>query len=145
MNVETRVRESFALQGLMQTLNASVTRVTAGEVEIIMPVSSAVSQQHGFVHAAAVSAIMDSACGYAALSLMPEYADVLAIEFKVNFVAPAIGVNIRAVGSVIKAGKTITLTSANAYAISSDGQEKLVAVMQATMIRKQTTVTETRA
>jgi uncharacterized protein (TIGR00369 family) len=118
----------------MQTLCASVTSVKAGEVEILMPVSSAISQQHGFVHAAAVTAIMDSACGYAALSLMPEDSDVLAVEFKVNFVAPAIGSSIRAVGTVIKAGKTITLTTANAYAISSEG-EKLVAVMQATMIR----------
>jgi uncharacterized protein (TIGR00369 family) len=141
VSVEARVRESFALQGLMQTLSASLTRVIAGEVEISMPVSSAVSQQHGFVHAAAVTAIMDSACGYAALSLMPEDADVLAVEFKVNFVAPAIGSSIRAVGTVIKAGKTITLTSANAFATSSNG-EKLVAVMLATMIRsnKQTSV-----
>jgi uncharacterized protein (TIGR00369 family) len=134
MNFEIRVRNSFARQGLMQTLNASVTRVSSGEVEISMPVSSAITQQHGFVHAAAVTAIMDSACGYAALSLMPEDANVLAVEFKVNFVAPANGTSIRAVGNVIKAGKTLTLTSANAYAISSDG-EKLVAVMQATMIR----------
>ena len=130
------MRDSFALQGLMQTLSASVTQVIAGEVEIMMPISSAITQQHGFVHAAALAAIMDSACGYAALSLMPEDSDVLAVEFKVNFVAPAIGSSIRAVGSVIKAGKTITLTTANAYAISSDG-EKLVAVMQATMMRRQ--------
>jgi uncharacterized protein (TIGR00369 family) len=134
VNVEARVRESFALQGLMQTLSASVTRVDAGEVEIMMLVSSAITQQHGFVHAAALAAIMDSACGYAALSLMPEDSDVLAVEFKVNFVAPATGSSIRAVGTVIKAGKTITLTTANAYATSSEG-EKLVAVMQATMIR----------
>ncbi len=118
----------------MQTLCASVTRVVVGEVEISMPISSAITQQHGFVHAAAISAIMDSACGYAAFSLMPEDSDVLAIEFKVNFVAPATGSSIRAVGTVIKAGKTITLTTANAYATSSKG-EKLVAVMQATMIR----------
>jgi uncharacterized protein (TIGR00369 family) len=136
VNLEARIRESFALQGLMQTLSAQVIRVAAGEVEIVMPVSSTISQQHGFVHAAAVTAIMDSACGYAALSLMPEDSDVLAVEFKVNFVAPAIGSSIRAVGTVIKAGKTITLTTANAYAISSEG-EKLVAVMQATMIRHQ--------
>ena len=135
MTIEARVRESFVLQGLMQTLSASVTRVTAGEVEIVMPVSRAISQQHGFVHAAAVTAIMDSACGYAALSLMPVDSDVLAVEFKVNFVAPATGSSIRAVGTVIKAGKTITLTSANAFATSSNG-EKLVAVMLATMIRK---------
>ena len=113
-----------------------MTRVAAGEVEIVMTVSSAITQQHGFVHAAALAAIMDSACGYAALSLMPEDSDVLAVEFKVNFVSPAIGSSIRAVGTVIKAGKTITLTGANAYAVSSDG-EKLVAVMQATMMRRQ--------
>jgi uncharacterized protein (TIGR00369 family) len=136
LNLESRVRESFALQGLMQTLCASVTRVAEGEVEISMPISSAITQQHGFVHAAAITAIMDSACGYAALSLMPEDIDVLAVEFKVNFVAPATGSSLRAVGTVIKAGKTITLTTANAYAISSEG-EKLVAVMQATMIRSQ--------
>jgi uncharacterized protein (TIGR00369 family) len=121
----------------MHTLGATLSSVHAGEVVIEMPVSSAVSQQHGFVHAGAVTSIVDSACGYAALTLMPEGSEVLAVEFKINFVAPAVGAHIRAVGSVIKAGKTITLARGEAFAVSSQGEEKLVALMQATMIRRE--------
>jgi uncharacterized protein (TIGR00369 family) len=120
----------------MRTLDAELSSVNPGEVVIHMPVSSAVSQQHGFVHAGAITSIVDSACGYAALTLMPEGSEVLAVEFKINFVAPAVGESIRAVGSVVKAGKTITLTRGEAFAVSSDGAQKLIAVMQATMIRR---------
>ncbi len=130
------VTESFARQGLMTTLNARLSKVEAGQVQIEMPVSSAVSQQNGFVHAGAISSLVDSACGYAALTLMPVGSEVLAVEFKINFVAPGLGERVRAVGSVVKAGNLVTLTRGEAYAIR-DGQEKLIAVMQATMIRRE--------
>ena len=120
----------------MRTLNASLTAVSAGRVILEMPVSDAVSQQDGFVHAGAISSLVDSACGYAALTLMPADSRVLAVEFKINFVAPAIGERIRATGGVIKSGRTITLCHGEAHAITPSGEEKLVAVMQATMIRQ---------
>ncbi|WP_328516529.1 PaaI family thioesterase [Tardiphaga alba] len=95
--------------------------------------SPAISQQHGFVHAGAVSAIADSAAGYSALSLMPDGAGVLTTEFKINLVAPAMGERIIARGRVIKPGRTLTLTQADVFAVS-DGQEKLVALLTATMM-----------
>ena len=135
-DLDRLVRASFAKQGLMRTFNASVRAVSAGRVILEMPVSDAVSQQDGFVHAGAISSLVDSACGYAALTLMPADSNVLAVEFKINFVAPAIGARIRATGSVIKSGRTITLCHGEAHAITPSGEEKLVAVMQATMIRQ---------
>src|SRR5215207_4936943 len=88
---EARVRASFASQGLMVTLGATLVRVFPGLVEILLPASRAVSQQHGFVHAGALASIADSAAGYAALSLMPPGAGVLTAEFKINLMAPGIG------------------------------------------------------
>jgi uncharacterized protein (TIGR00369 family) len=135
-DLERLVKESFAKQGLMRTFGATLIAVSAGRVILEMPVNEAVSQQDGFVHAGAISSLVDSASGYAALTLMPASSNVLAVEFKINFVAPAIGARIRATGSVIKSGRTITLCHGEAHAISSSGEEKLVAVMQATMIRQ---------
>src|SRR5687767_5340888 len=86
-----RVRASFARQGMMRTLGAELTLVERGRVDIRLPYSDAASQQHGYLHAAATAAIADSACGYAALTTMPEGSDVLTIEFKVNLLAPAAG------------------------------------------------------
>jgi uncharacterized protein (TIGR00369 family) len=133
MDAATRIRDSFAKQGLMTTLGASLGSVTPGAVEIVLVPSPAISQQHGFVHAGAVSAIADSAAGYAALSLMPEGAGVLTTEFKINLVAPAVGKRIIARGRVVKPGRTLTLTQAEVFAIS-DGQEKLIALLTATMM-----------
>lgn len=128
-----RIRESFARQGLMATLGASLGRIAPGAVEIVLIPSPAVSQQHGFVHAGAVSAIADSAAGYSALSLMPDGAGVLTTEFKINLVAPAVGERIVARGRVVKPGRTLTLTQADVFAVSGD-QEKLVALLTATMM-----------
>jgi uncharacterized protein (TIGR00369 family) len=135
-DLEKFIRESFSRQGLMRTFNASLTAVSAGRVILEMPVNEAVSQQDGFIHAGAISSLVDSACGYAALTMMPVDSNVLAVEFKINFVAPAIGERIRATGNVLKAGRTITLCQGEAHAILLSGEEKLVAVMQATMIRQ---------
>jgi uncharacterized protein (TIGR00369 family) len=103
---QARIQASFDKQGLMRTLGASILRIEPGAVEIVLPASPAVSQQHGFVHAGAVSAIADSAAGYAALTLMPPDAGVLTTEFKINLVAPTAGERLLARGCVIKAGRT---------------------------------------
>jgi uncharacterized protein (TIGR00369 family) len=131
--IEERIRSSFAKQGLMATLGASLGAVAPGRVEIILIPGPAVSQQHGFVHAGAVSAIADSAAGYAALSLMPPGRGVLTTEFKINLVAPAAGERIIARGEVVKAGRTLTLAQAKVFAEAS-GQEKLVALLTATLM-----------
>src|SRR6187397_1763959 len=106
---EERIRASFAKQGLMATLGASLDNVQPGAVTIALCPAAAISQQHGFVHAGAVSAIADTAAGYAALSLMPAGVGVLTTEFKINLLAPAIGDRIVAIGKVIKSGRTLTL------------------------------------
>jgi uncharacterized protein (TIGR00369 family) len=130
---ETRIRASFARQGLMGTLGAALGNVTPGRVEIILRPSPAISQQHGFVHAGAVSAIADSAAGYAALSMMPPGRGVLTTEFKINLVAPAIGDRIIARGQVVKAGRTLTLAQTEVFA-ESGGKEKLIALLTATLM-----------
>lgn len=132
-NFETKVRASFARQGLMTNLGARMLTVRPGEVEIELARREDLTQQHGFVHGAAVAAIVDTACGYAAISLLPENFEVLTVEFKINFVAPALGERIIARGKVKKAGKTLTVCEGDAFAIK-DGEEKLVATMQATMM-----------
>lgn len=129
----TRVRASFAKQGLMRTLGATLGEVSSGRVEIVLRPSPAVSQQHGFVHAGAVSAIADSAAGYAALSLMPPGRGVLTTEFKINLLAPAAGERIVAQGEVVKAGRTLTLAQARVFA-ESEGKARLVAFLTATMM-----------
>lgn len=131
--VEARVRASFDKQGLMTTLGATLESVLPGEVEIALEPQPAVSQQHGFVHAGAVSAIADSAAGYAALSLMPAGTGVLTTEFKINLLAPAIGDRIIARGTVVKAGRTLTLAQAEVIA-QTNGEEKLVAFLTGTLM-----------
>jgi uncharacterized protein (TIGR00369 family) len=133
MTPENRIRASFAKQGLMTTLGATLDKVSPGAVEIAVQPIPAISQQHGFVHAGAISAIADSAAGYAALSLMPEGSGVLTTEFKINLVAPAAGERIVARGRVVKAGRTLTLAQAEVFAVT-DGKEKLIALLTATMM-----------
>jgi uncharacterized protein (TIGR00369 family) len=128
-----RIEASFARQGLMGTLRASLLNVAPGLVEIALRPGPAISQQHGFVHAGAVSAIADTAAGYAALSVMPPGRGVLTTEFKINLVAPAAGDLILARGKVVKAGRTLTLSQAEVLAIK-DGREKLIAFLTATMM-----------
>lgn len=132
-NFEARVRESFARQRVMQTIGASLTRVSPGEVEIELPFREDLTQQHGFLHAGVVTTIVDTACGYAAYSLMPANAAVLTVEYKVNFVSPAIGERIIARGRVTKAGRTVTVCAGDVFALRN-GREKLVATLLATMM-----------
>ncbi|WP_311409769.1 PaaI family thioesterase [Methylorubrum extorquens] len=131
--VEERVRASFAKQGLMTTLGATLVDLAPGRVEIAFEPTSAISQQHGFVHAGALSAIADGAAGYAALSLMPPDQGVLTTEFKINFLEPAAGDRIRALGTVMKAGRTLTFAQAEVFA-EADGHERLIAYFTATMM-----------
>lgn len=133
MDSAERIRMSFSKQGLMSTLGASLGGISPGRVEIVIHPSPAISQQHGFVHAGAVSAIADSAAGYAALSLMPEGMGVLTTEFKINLVAPAVGERILARARVVKSGRTLTLVQTEVFA-ESQGQEKLIALLTATMM-----------
>ncbi|MDO8387019.1 MAG: PaaI family thioesterase [Polaromonas sp.] len=128
-----RVRASFALQGAMGTLGASLAEIAPGRVVIELPWAAALSQQHGFLHAGMVATALDSACGYAGFTLMPEGAGVLTIEFKINLLAPAKGQRFRMVGQVIKPGRTITVTEGRAYAIDG-GSEKLIATLGATLM-----------
>src|SRR5579875_3328353 len=130
---EARVRASFGRQGMMATIGAEVVRVTPGMVEIALPFREDLTQQHGYLHAGIVTAIVDNACGYAALSLLPAGAEVLTVEYKVNFLAPAIGRRVIARGRVVKLGRTITVCAGDAFA-EQDGRERLVATMIATMI-----------
>ncbi|HRD76206.1 MAG TPA: PaaI family thioesterase [Hyphomicrobiaceae bacterium] len=131
--IDRRIRESFAKQGLMTTLGAEVTHVGVGEAVIELRPRPAISQQHGFVHAGAVSAIADSAAGYAALSLMPANRGVLTTEFKINLLAPAAGERIIARGRVVKAGRALTLAQTDVVALA-DGREKLIALLTATFM-----------
>lgn len=130
---ETRVRENFARQKLMTTIRANLAEVAPGKVIIEMPFNENFTQQHNFVHAGIITAIVDSACGYAAFTLMPLDAEVLSVEYKVNFLLPAVGEKFIARGQVIKTGRTITVCDGSVAAIN-EGKEKIVAMMLATMI-----------
>ena len=131
---EARVRSSFARQKAMTTIGAELTMVTPGVIEIEMPHSEALTQQHGFLHAGIISTALDSACGYAAYSLMPPDAAVLTIEFKVNLLAPGKGQRFLFRGAVTKPGRTIIVADGQAYAFDGDGEAKLIATMTGTMM-----------
>lgn len=128
-----RVQDSFARQGAMATLGASLGEIEPGRVVIELAWAAGLSQQHGFLHAGMVATALDSACGYAGFTLMPTDAGVLTIEFKINLLAPAKGQRFRMVGQVVKPGRTVTVTEGRAYAIDG-GTEKLIATMGATLM-----------
>jgi uncharacterized protein (TIGR00369 family) len=130
---ELRVRDSFARQGAMRTLGATLERVAAGYCAIALAPSPAVAQQHGYVHAGVVAAIVDSAGGYAGFSLFPRDASVLTVEFKLNLLAPATGDRILAEGFVVKSGRTLTITRGEVHA-ERGGRRTLVALMQQTLM-----------
>jgi uncharacterized protein (TIGR00369 family) len=129
-----RVHASFARQGVMATLGAELADVAAGRVAIAVQ-EPRLSQQHGFLHAGVVVAVLDSACGYAALTSMSADAEVLTVELKVNLLAPATGDRVVAEGEVVRAGGTLTICRGEAYA--EQGNERThVATMLATMVRR---------
>lgn len=129
---EQRVRDSFGRQPAMTLIGAQLVRVVPGEVEVVLPYRREITQQHGFVHAGMIGAALDSACGYAALTVMPAGTGILTIEYKLNCLAPGVGERIRLVGRVRKPGRTILLVEGEAVAVAADGAEKLVATMTAT-------------
>lgn len=131
---ERRVRDSFARQRYMATLGARIISVVPGEVVIELPWRDELAQQHGVLHAGAVASIADSACGYAALSLMPPGSGVMSVEFKVNLLAPGRGDRFLASGRVRRSGRTLTVCEGSVKAIRG-GEEREVAMMTATMIR----------
>ena len=138
-----RVRASFGRQRVMQTIGATLSRVEPGEVDITLPFRDDLTQQHGFLHAGIVTTIVDSACGYAALSLLPPGVGILTVEYKVSLLAPASGSHVVARGRVMRPGRTITVCAGDVFAYE-DGREKLVATMLATMmsIRERADITD---
>ena len=130
---KNRVSASFDAQAVMQTLNAALVTVEPGEVEIEFPYRADLTQQDGFIHAGISSTVMDSACGYAAFTLMPADARVLTIEFKVNLLAPAAGERFRARGLVKKPGRSITVAEGEMHAIDGD-DDRLIATMTGTLM-----------
>lgn len=128
------IKSSFAKQRVMRLIGAELDRIEPGLVTITLPYREVLSQQDGYLHAGIITTIMDSACGYAAYSLMPTGSEVLSVEFKVNLLRPARAESFVAEGEVLKPGKMLTVVRGNTYGFSGDKQE-LVATMQGTMIR----------
>jgi uncharacterized protein (TIGR00369 family) len=128
------VRASFARQRMMQTLGVEITRIAPGEIELTMPYEAAFTQQHGFIHAGIMATVLDSACGYAAFSLMPADAAVLTVEFKTNLLAPAKGERFLFRAHVVKPGRTLTVCDGQAFALENLADERLVATMNGTLM-----------
>lgn len=135
IDIHRRISDSFDAQGLMTTIGARLALVADGEVHIEMPFSTALSQQHGYVHAGAITSIVDTACGYAALTKAPPEFEVVTAEFKINLVRPALGERFLAIGRVHNAGKLLTVCTGEVRAFSGTGAaHKVVALMQATIV-----------
>jgi uncharacterized protein (TIGR00369 family) len=130
---EERVRASFARQKLMSTIGAELTRVAPGEAEITLPYRDDLTQQHGFIHAGIVATLADTACGYAAFSLMPADAAILTVEYKINLMSPVTGERLIARGRVLRPGRTLTVCAGEVIAYRQ-GKGKTVATMLATMM-----------
>ncbi|MGB3287711.1 MAG: PaaI family thioesterase [Burkholderiaceae bacterium] len=128
-----RVRASFERQGLMRHLGVSIESIEPGEVRLTLPFRQELTQQHGFFHAGASSALADSAGGYAGFTLFPEGSSVLTVEFKINLVAPARSDYLLAVGKVLRSGRTLTICQMEVFGVTSKGRE-LVAVGQQTLM-----------
>jgi uncharacterized protein (TIGR00369 family) len=131
---EARVRESFARQGAMAHIGATIAELAPGSCTIALPFRPELSQQHGYFHAGIVSAIVDSAGGYAALTLFPAASEVLTVEFKINLIAPANGTLLRATGTVVRSGRTLTVCTGEVVT-ELDGALKICAIMQQTLMR----------
>jgi len=131
---QSAVRESFDRLTLMRTIGAALGRVSPGQVEVMLPFRNDLTQHHGFMAAGVLTAVVDVACGYAAMTLMPPGSSVLTIEYKANFLAPAQGEKLLARGRVIRPGRTVTVCAGDVVAVDG-GREKLVATLLATMMR----------
>ena len=132
---QERIVSSFNAQALMATIGARLALVTDGEVHIALPFSRQLSQQQGYVHAGAITSVLDTACGYAALTKAPPEFEVVTAEFKINFLRPALGDLFLAVGTVVNPGRLLTVCTGEVRAFSGTGSEyKVIAVMQATIV-----------
>jgi uncharacterized protein (TIGR00369 family) len=135
VSIPERIQNSFRAQALMTTLGATLAFVDDGEVHIALPFDPRLSQQHGYTHAGAITSVLDSACGYAALTRAPAQHEVVTAEFKINFVRPAIGAHFLAVGRVRHAGRLLTVCDGEVRAFTDDGAPpKVIALMQATIV-----------
>lgn len=132
-DIETRIRDSFARQSMMQTLGAEIDEVSKGKVVITAPILPTSRQQHDVAHAALSFAIGDTAAGYAALTKMPDDQEVMTSEIKINLLAPGAGDYLRATGRVIKPGRRLVVVTAEVHAITG-ASEKLIAILQGTMV-----------
>jgi len=132
-NYESRIRSSFEKQGIMQTIGGQLLKVEPEEVHIEFPFADALTQQHGFIHAGILTTVVDSACGYAASTLMPSESEVLTVEYKVNFISPAKGEKFIAIGRVFKPGRSLTVCSGEVLVKEESGY-KTVVLMQTTMM-----------
>lgn len=128
-----RVRASFARQQMMQTIGAALDAVAPGRAEISLPFRADLTQQHGYLHAGAVATIADSACGYAAYTLMPADGSVLTVEYKINLLSPARGDRFVARATVLRPGRTLTVAQADVFACTGDTEVR-TATMLATLI-----------
>lgn len=131
---EANVRESFSKQTAMTTIGAQLITVEPGVVEIAIPYCADLTQQHGYLHGGIITTIADTACGYAAYTLMPVDSEVLSVEFKVNLLRPAKGQSFVATAEVIKSGRTLTVARADVVSIDEEQKRELIATMQATII-----------
>lgn len=130
-----RVRDSFARQGLMAALGIRVAEIAPGRVVLEAAFSPAVAQQHGYFHGAAIGALADSAGGYAAMTLTAAGSEVLSVEYKINFMAPALGDRLRATGRVIKSGRTLLITTIDVAVLDAAGAETPCAHALQTIMR----------
>ena len=130
---ETRVRESFSRQAHMATLGAAIVFIAPGQVHLAFPYAPQFCQQNGFLHAGAIASVADSANGYAASTLAAPRTDVLAVEFKINLLAPARGESFLACGQVLRPGRTLTVCQAEVFATGT-ADRTLVATMLSTII-----------
>jgi uncharacterized protein (TIGR00369 family) len=128
------IKASFAKQTIMGLIGAELSRVEPGIIEITLPYRTDLAQQHGYLHAGIVTTIADSACGYAAYSLMPPKSEVLSVEFKVNLMRPAKGELFVALAEVVKSGRTLTVVRADVLGVDHTGKRELVATMLGTMM-----------
>jgi uncharacterized protein (TIGR00369 family) len=131
---EERIRDSIGRQTLLTTLGVGIADLASGRVVLDLPYRADLCQHNGYLHAGAITTLADSACGYAAATLMPPDRDVLTVEFKVNLLSPARGERFRATGEVVRAGRTLTVCSAEVVAWADGIEPKPVALMQATMM-----------
>ena len=128
------IKASFAKQTIMGLIGAELSRVEPGIIEITLPYRADLAQQNGYLHAGIVTTIADTACGYAAYSLMPPKSEVLSVEFKVNLTRPAKGEMFVAVAEVVKSGRTLTVVRADVFGVDQGGKRELVATMLGTMM-----------